>query len=287
MGIRRKREQIDTIYGCFHKEAKPRLDLTFDYEAAEIRAFFRIAESISPTLMLDIGANIGVYSIYLSQVKSISRIFAFEPAPAAFHLLEQNVKLQHRHRIICRDVALSEKEGVSRFAIFGDLAGNNAIEETRISGKAEAADSVEVATARIDDEVEATGVTFVCKIDVEGHELNVLSGGSEFLAGNTGVLQIEHFGDVEELDAVLERQGYSRIFRMKHDYYYTNIAESETRATIVDILFDEVARALVDLKDERRLRRRALRATRRAFDALRFGTDPVIGEKALKSRKKR
>ena len=66
MGIINRSDEIDTIYGRFRRDAKHRLDLTYDYEAAEIRAFYRIAEFISPTLMLDIGANIGVYSIYLS-----------------------------------------------------------------------------------------------------------------------------------------------------------------------------------------------------------------------------
>ena len=41
---------------------------------------------------------------------------------------------------------------------------------------------LEVATARLDDVVQATNPIGVCKIDVEGHELNVLKGAARLLS---------------------------------------------------------------------------------------------------------
>jgi FkbM family methyltransferase len=282
-----KDEIIETVYGRFLRESKRRLDITYDYEAAEIRAFHRIAELLSPKLMLDIGANIGVYSIHLGKISSIEQIFAFEPAPVAFELLEKNAAVQDHGRIDCRNVALSESKGTARFAVFGDLAGNNAITETQVSGNAKQFDSIDVPTAPLDDEVSARGAIFVGKIDVEGHELKVISGAQEFLSKNAGVLQIEHFGDIAPLDQALATAGYSRLFRMKHDFYYANIIDTGVLSEITEILFDEVARALGDLKDERRRRRSALRNARDALDILRYGTDPVMGRRKRGPGKKR
>lgn len=281
-----KIDAIDTIYGRFNRISKRRLDMTYDYEAAEIEAFRKIAAQISPTLMLDIGANIGVYSIFLAGIETISRILAFEPAPAAYQLLEQNIALQNSARFDCRNVALSDVAGTARFAIFGDLAGNNAIEETSFSKTGGLTETIIVPTAKLDDEIAATGETFMCKIDVEGHELNVLAGATGFLTENTGVLQIESFTHTKELDALLAQYQYARVFRVKHDYYYTNITDPSLRSEIVEILFGEVAQALMDLKDERRRRRKALRTARETVDLLRFRGDPITGARDREKRRR-
>ena len=274
--VRKPDAIVDTIYGRFLSEAKRRLELTYDYEASEIRAFRRVAEALSPTLLLDVGANIGVYAIFLSEIASLRRIFAFEPAPDTFRLLERNVDLQRSTRFFCRNAALSDAAGTARFAIFGALAGNNAI---TAAPRVQSNDTIEVTTARLDDEVEAEGETFMSKIDVEGHEIKVLAGATDLLSRNTGVLQIEAFNQIGALDALLRDLGYARIFRMKHDYYYTNLADTALREAIVEIMFEEVAQALNDLKDEHRRRRAAIRTSREVFDLLKFSTDPVVGVK--------
>ena len=267
---------LDTIYGRFTAASKRRLDITFDYEAPEIAGFRRAAELIRPTLLLDIGANIGVYAVHLAGIASLTRILAFEPAPASFQELARNVALQDDRRMTALNEALSDREGSAPFAIFGALAGNNAIRETA-SPRGVPDETIEVPTARLDDRVEATAETFVAKIDVEGHELKVLAGAERLLAGNSGLLQIEAYRTVPELDARLAGLGYLRIFRMKHDYYYTNLADDGLRRAITDILFEEVATGLTDLMQERRRRRVAIRSGRELLEKLRYAADPVIG----------
>jgi FkbM family methyltransferase len=270
---------IDTIYGRFTRKSKRRLDLTFDYEAAEIAGFRRVAEVVQPTLLLDIGANIGVYAVYLGGIASLRRILAFEPAPDTFQMLKRNLALQGDTRMVARNEALSDRAGSAQFAVFGALAGNNALSDTAASGNVPET-TIKVSTARLDDRLEAAGEMYVAKIDVEGHELQVLNGATRFLQANTGVLQIEAFRTVPDLDALLAELGYTRLFRMKHDYYYSNIPETDRRTALQEILFDEVATALGDLKDERRRRRAAIRASRGVVEQLRYNSDPVTGTKS-------
>jgi FkbM family methyltransferase len=276
MARTRKSGPIKTIYGEFMRDAKHRLDMTYDYESAEILAFRKIADLLQPALLLDIGANIGVYAVFVSAVPSLRRILAFEPAPEAFALLERNLALQSDSRFSCYNEALSDQAGFARFAIFGAMAGNNAIEGTATTSPTDSSQIIEVPTSRLDDRIPTRNETFMAKLDVEGHELQVLDGAKTFLAQNTGVLQIEAFDRIGVLDCRMKELGYARVFRMKNDYYYANIPDMELRERICDILFAETAQALTDLKDERRRRRLALRACRDVLKTLDHTQDPVL-----------
>jgi len=49
--------------------------------------------------ILDIGAHIGVFSIYASVINPKCQIFALEPEPANFELLKDNLKLNHTENV--------------------------------------------------------------------------------------------------------------------------------------------------------------------------------------------
>lgn len=268
---------IDTIYGRFTRSAKKRLDLTYDYEHAGITGFKEIAQLIGASRFFDIGANIGVYSVYLSSVPSISAIHSFEPSPESFAVLNENIGLQqnpglyHTHQL-----ALSSSAGHARFAMFGAMAGNNAIMASMQQSKTPS-EVVEVEAARLDSLFDSSNETFAAKIDVEGHELDVLSGAEAYLKSNTGILQIESFST----KALLIREamsdlGYQQIFRMKEDYYFTNIADANLGERIVDVLFEENAKALHQAQQLKRQRRKAIREARAVFDTVKFGSDPIV-----------
>lgn len=267
--------EIRTIYGRFNKASKRRLDLTYDYEHSEISAFKRLAQLIKPSHFLDIGANIGVYSVHLSDLPFMEKILAFEPAPETFSILKENASLQNRELLNVYNIALSDQNGTAEFAVYGALAGNNALVVSDLQSKKDHS-VISVPTKRLDDEVLTANVQFMCKIDVEGHERSVIRGGQKFFGNNQGILQVEAFAELDKLIDELAELGYRRIFQLKSDYYFTNIPDNATIAAMSDILFDEVARALGALKNEKILRRKAIRASRAAFDSIKFGTDPLL-----------
>ena len=71
--------------------------------------------------------------------------------------------------------------------------------------------------------LEKNRICFV-KIDVEGHELNVIQGSKEFLKNNFCLIQVEisHENSLREFDIVMNRLGYSLVKKID-DYYYSNI----------------------------------------------------------------
>jgi len=268
---------MKSIYGDFVKEAKRRLDLTYDHEHAQICAFKRAATLLSPTRFLDVGANIGVYSVYLSDIPSLVAIHAFEPAPSTFLVLNKNIGLTYApDKISASPFALSHKDGSMDFAIYGNLAGNNAIADTNHS-KAPPAEIVTVNTRKLDSVIKSRGETFVCKIDVEGHELGVIEGAKDYLQNNRGLLQVESFpNNRRALRSELSKLGYDIIFQMKNDLFFTNIISNEERSALTEIMFDEIGKDLAMLQELKIKRRMSIHHTRQLLNTIKYGSDPVL-----------
>lgn len=228
------------------------------------------------TRFLDIGANIGVYAVYLGDLPALQRVDAFEPAPDTFLLLEENQAMQKRDGLFVHRIALSDNDGIVEFVIYSDIAGNNAVLETSVHGRAP--DRVErVDCRRLDHVTDTRGETFVCKIDVERHEISVIKGEGEFLKGNRGVLQIECFPrQRQQLRALMEEIGFRYVFRAQSDLYFTNLEDPARVAEIQEILFSEVATALDELKQMKMNRRKLYREIRTALDTAGITTDPLM-----------
>jgi|GEM_PF-3286688 len=270
-------DALDTIYGRFSRASRKRLNLTYDYEHGAISAFAALVRLIGATRVFDIGANIGVYSVRVCQIPSVKSIHAYEPGEGAFDVLSRNAELQADPAIIdLQNTAVSDVAERCEYAVFGKMAGNNALLST-MPAAWKAANTVEVETARIDDGYDMRGETFALKLDVEGHELKALLGAREYLSGNKGFLQVESFpGQIDEVREVVKSMGYRRIFRMKQDHYFTNIEDTAMVDQMMDILFDQTAESLAEAQKLKELRRKTIRDVRTALDTVRFERDPVI-----------
>jgi 31-O-methyltransferase len=82
--------------------------------------------------VFDVGANIGLYSIFLSQNHRDLKIYAFEPIPQTFSILRKNTEaLIHNSRLEMFNFGLSNKSGRSLFEFdrFAGLAATMRPEE--------------------------------------------------------------------------------------------------------------------------------------------------------------
>src|SRR5687768_4318764 len=127
-------------------------------------------------LMIDVGANIGVFSL-LASGHSGCKSIAFEPIPATFQSLTENIKLNNfQHKIAANNNGLGGTDGVLNFT--------NAAENC-INRVADASDTnvIPVQVKRLDDMVSADSniASMILKIDVEGFETEVLKGAGRLL----------------------------------------------------------------------------------------------------------
>lgn len=133
---------------------------------------------------VDVGANYGVYSWFLT--KYALRVTAFEPQPRMVRFL----KSAFGSSVQVEPVALSDRSGTSRMRIPSDryLDGRATIEAENRLLKQDC-EEIDVSTRRLDDyDLDAVG--FI-KIDVEGHELQVLKGAERILQRDRPNLIVE------------------------------------------------------------------------------------------------
>jgi len=147
------------------------------------------------SLVLDVGANIGAYALPWAACHPDVTLHCFEPHPLVRARLTRNVALNRlADRVKVHAEALSDRDGeATLYAVRGDE--DNQGLSTLNSGIVDPgrADPITVPLRQIDDVfgVEEGKISLV-KIDVQGHELEVLRGGTATLARHRPVLIFEH-----------------------------------------------------------------------------------------------
>ena len=107
--------------------------LTNQYEPLQPYVLAELSRSCNAKVFLDVGANIGFYSVFLADELGLKKVYAYEPMPAAFDQLIENIKLNEQENIIQPvKCALSSEVGQTEMYIFGELSGANAIGVTSI-----------------------------------------------------------------------------------------------------------------------------------------------------------
>lgn len=158
------------------------------------RAFLRNYFSSKNGVLIDVGANIGCYSKEAIALNPAMIVYAFEPHPATFKLLSENLNSKNAVAI---NKGLSGEVGFLKLYDYKDEDGSShaslyedVITEIHGAGKA-IAHEVELTT--LDEIVKEYNIEEVAllKIDVEGNELDVLKGGNATIS--KGKIKAIHF----------------------------------------------------------------------------------------------
>lgn len=154
-----------------------------DFEESEIQfvqKFLRQGD-----IFLDIGANIGIFSmVACSVVAKEGKVIAIEPTPLTFERLKENMTTNDFQNIEAFQIALSNEKGYKNlniapagydawnsFATIFPDSENVTQEEVK----------VEILDDFLDNFLKNHPITLI-KIDVEGWEIPVLSGGKKLLS---------------------------------------------------------------------------------------------------------
>ena len=150
------------------------------YIEKDILSMFRYL--VGPgTVVFDIGANIGWYSIISATLGA--SVYAFEPIPRTFRFLDKNVTLNHFERMIHTfNVGCADQEGKEIF-YFDERASGSASRKDLDYLQDHQSQQVCVTQIRLDDFVREQGIQQIdlIKCDVEGGELFVFQGGQALL----------------------------------------------------------------------------------------------------------
>ncbi|MWB94525.1 FkbM family methyltransferase [Flavobacterium sp. GA093] len=140
----------------------------FDYEDS----MFLIHHLKPQDLFVDIGANVGHYSLLAASVCK-ANVIAFEPIPTTFSKLEKNLNLNNlSQKVKIFNIGIGAENSVLNFTKTKDVMNSVALDyET---------DVVSVEVKKLDDILVKENPTFL-KIDVEGYEYFVLQGAMNVL----------------------------------------------------------------------------------------------------------
>jgi FkbM family methyltransferase len=161
-------------------------------------------------LFVDVGANVGTYSVRLSS--HFRRVYAFEPNPNVLPVLRKRIEDKSKRNITIFPMALSDSNGQSEFFLDAHEGFTGSADTLMPVFKYNPGQgigigpahtyigkqSVMVPTATYDSKIRETAD--LVKIDVEGAEFNVLEGAREaFEQGRIRRIMVElHDRDAED-----------------------------------------------------------------------------------------
>lgn len=139
----------------------------------------------SSRVFMDVGANVGNYSLALASI--FDHVMAFEPNPETFAALKKNCENNGQLPIRLFNVGLSDHDDTLSFV--SDTSGNTGQSGFRDPSSNEV--SIQLPVRRGDDYTSNNMSIGLIKIDVEGHELHVLRGLQQTIARDHPVIALE------------------------------------------------------------------------------------------------
>ena len=204
------------------------------YEEKEINFLIKLYNLYHFEYFLDVGANCGYYSVKLATEFNKLKVIAFEPNTEAFVKFKNTIKLNPKlsDRININNFGLSNSSGpleMTSLEKFGYLqsGGSTIINKEE---KKYLKTKIFICDFKTGSEVLKFKKKKLCiKIDVEGHEYNVIQGIKDLLNENDVILQVEITKkNFENTNNLLNLNGYKLFNKFIgrdefiSNYYYKN-----------------------------------------------------------------
>lgn len=139
----------------------------------------------SGDIVVDIGAHIGVFTIFATKQAKDVKVYSYEPLPGNFKLLKANVRLNKLgHRVKMFQLAVADKKGSSPLYI-GD-SGLSSLNSER-------EECIVVETIRLEDVFDSNNLDRIdfLKVDAEGAEWNIFASTSKGYLTNIRKIALE------------------------------------------------------------------------------------------------
>lgn len=188
-------------------------------------------------VFFDVGANIGLISLFVAKFRKDIQVIAFEPSNVTSLALENSIKDNHYKKIQVIKKGVSDKsaENVS-FFIDSKSSGGNSLIESAVGHAVSSNDSISLIS--IDDYVAESGVIpSVIKVDVQDAEAFVVSGAKNTISNYSPKFIIEVNNEILLKDP--------SIFIENFKGYSVNKVNSDERVSID--LFSILAKKYLDL----------------------------------------
>jgi FkbM family methyltransferase len=219
------------------------------YEPIQPYIFAAFTRKLKAKLFFDIGANIGAYTVFISSLDSVEKTYSFEPDKSARSELVKNIKLNNlSEKVVVYDAAVSDTSSVKVFGVFDGMSGINGILETTIHDQSKFRTQVAVNTVTLDELTHPKGQSIALKIDVEGHEPNVVLGAANLIKNNICILQIESYSSTDNppLKGLVHDLGLKEVIQVGPDLYLSNSDTILSDGAVLGILQEAMTEMVRD-----------------------------------------
>ncbi len=204
------------------------------YEAKEIKLISTIFDFDTKNYnALDIGANIGNHTVFLSEL--FNKVLAFEPLTLARQLLIINTSGVENVTVF--PFGLSDMSGKKLLSFSERNYGKASLNENQ-----EYSEEIEIKKG---DDIVDIPISFI-KIDIEGHELMALSGLKETIKETLPIIAFEYNPEVENqagLLEFLEHLGYMDFYIPSRISFFSKHNKNRFYQVILDdMIFNSASR---------------------------------------------
>lgn len=201
-------------------------------------------------ICIDVGANVGYYSLLLASLAPRGQVHAFEPVPRNFHLLSTSVLLNGFDNVVLNCCAVGNTDGQMSFTVSADSAYSSFLD----TGRRARSRTITVPVRTIVSYCKERGLHRIdfMKVDVEGAEQLVLEGASGCLEDarlRPKLMMIELYEPMlrtyaTSIDAIvsclstfgyapfISRGGHVIPFERRHHNQFWNVFFAEDRARL-------------------------------------------------------
>ena len=193
-----------------------------EFEKEEINLLIKYLKENRSKIFLDIGSNCGYYSVLISSKKFINKVYAFDPNREAnlkfTKTLKKNLKIKNKIKLYnfgLSNINSKLKVKSLRKNNYTQTGGTSVFRKYTKGTYVETLENFK----KGDDVLNLNKLRLGIKIDVEGHEIQVLIGIKNILKSNRCIVQIEIF-----------KKNYSKVYNFLSVMNYRLVAKFEKRS---------------------------------------------------------
>ena len=184
--------------------------------------------------LFDCGSNFGFYSLYVASKNKNNKIVAYEASPSTYLEMKKNIALNDYKSIKTNNLAVSNIEGANLDFFESEKDWESSISQTTFKKKSK----IRINTTTLDiiaKKQNFDDYAVIIKLDVEGHELNVIDGGLSLIQKCSPLIILEFSKFIGENKHY--NYSYLKDFLIEYNYdiYNTKYEKISLETTISQI----------------------------------------------------
>lgn len=187
-------------------------------------------------VFIDIGASIGLMSVFASQCVGNGRVLSFEPQSERFKILSSNKELNNCKNIKPFNNGLGQEK--NQLKLYTDIHSPSLVDHNDDPSHYEVVDILVLDEVLKNEKI--NNVKFI-KIDVEGFEIHVLKGAKNILKTNPPIICVEYVKRLQKLND--SDVSIYQFIKENNDYKIFQLEKtSSTKSKLIEVENEEALR---------------------------------------------